>query len=234
MAPRQGILKLSRDDLAVVAYFETERLEPQTIEDQPEIARWDPVSDQPVVRQRYVKAAHEDIDGEPALPEGTTGYRWVNEDGDEVPSERLTYVQRTSDGSVEEVSKRPSTVLKDEPLPVEQWVDLDRVGSFLPKATYEIWGREAADEADLQNLAEYIDREGKTPMVVWMLQPAFLKSWGLIVPRFDEESERFSLIVQVTRKTIEPDHTMPIMAAEEVEAALAESEDHYVEQDVPG
>lgn len=51
---------------------------------------------------------------------------------------------------------------------------LEDVGSFPVEATYELWGQEPADEADLQKLAAYIDREGETPVVVWLLQPAFL------------------------------------------------------------
>lgn len=233
MATRKGILKLSHEGLAVVAEFETERLEAENIENPPDIARWDAETDQPVVRQRYVKEAHDDIEGEPALPKGTVGYRWVNEDGEEVPRERLTYVQRRPDGEVEEVSKRPTTVLKDEPLPVETWVALEDVSSFLVESTYELWGREAEDEAELQRLAEHIQEEGETPMVVWMLQPAYLKSWGVLEPRFDEDEEAFSIVVKVTQKRIETEHEMPLMAAGEVEEILAEAEEHFVEQETP-
>jgi len=234
MATRYGVLELSREDLEIEAAFETERLDAQDIEEAPEIARWDPETDGPVVRQRYVKPTHEEIDGEPALPEGTVGYRWVTEDGEVVPSERLTYVQRTPDGDVERVDKRPTTVTKDESLPVERWVPLDEVGSYLVESTYELWGREAADEADLQRLAEYVEQEGETPMVVWMLQPAFLKTWGLLVPEFDEEEDRFSIVVRLTQQRIEPEHSMPVLSAEEVEAVLAEAEAHFVEQEAPG
>lgn len=234
MATRNGILKLSREELAVVAAFETERLEAQNIENPPDIARWDAETDQPVVRQRYVKEAHDDIQGEPALPKGTVGYRWVNEDGDVVPTERLTYVQRKPDGEVEEVSKRPTTVKKGEPVPVEQWVPREAVGSFLVDSTYELWGQAAEDEADLQQLARYIEDEGETPMLVWLLQPAFLKSWGILDPQFDEDEERFSIVVKVTQKEIEPEHTMPLLEESEVESLLEEAEEHFVEQEVPG
>lgn len=234
MATRYGVLDLSRDDLDVEAAFETERLEAESIEEPPDIARWDPETDQPVIRQRYVKPDHEEIDDEPALPEGTVGYRWVTEDGEVVPTERLTYVQRKPDGSVEPVDKRPTTVLKDEPLPVERWVSRDEVDTFLVESTYEIWGREPADEAELQRLAEYIEADGETPMVVWMLQPAFLKSWGVVVPEFDEDEEQFGLVVRVTQKKIEPEHSMPLLSAEEVEDVIAEAEARYVEQEAPG
>lgn len=233
MATRKGILQLSHEDLAVVAEFETERLEAENIESPPEIARWDAGTDQPVVRQRYVTEEHDDIDGEPALPKGTVGYRWVNEDGEEVPKERLTYVQRTPDGEVEEVEKRPTTVRKDEALPVETWVDLDEVGSFLVESTYELWGREPEDEAELQRLAAYVEEAGETPMVVWLLQPAFLKTWGLLEPRFDEDREQFSIVVKVTQKRIEPKHEMPVMEEGEVEELLAQAEEHFVEQETP-
>jgi hypothetical protein len=234
MATRKGIIKISRDDLAVLAEFETERLEATPIENPPDIARWDTGTDQPVVRQRYVKEDHDEIDGEPALPEGTVGYRWVNEDGDVVPTDRLTYVQRKPDGSVEEVSKRETTVLKDEPLPVEKWIPVDDIGSFLIDSTYEVWGREAEDEAELQELAEYIDDTGEAPMFEWLLQPAFLKTWGILVPEFDEDRSEFSLIVKVTQKTIEPDHPMPVLEEAEVSELLEEPEEHFVEQEAPG
>lgn len=48
MATRKAILKLSRDDLAVVAAFETEKLEPVHIESPPDVTRWDAEADQPV------------------------------------------------------------------------------------------------------------------------------------------------------------------------------------------
>lgn len=234
MATRKGIIKLAREDIAILANFETERLEATNIEAPPDIARWDPETEQPVVRQRYVKPEHEEIDDEPALPEGTVGYRWVNEDGDVVPTERLTYVQRTPDGDVRTVDKRPTTVLTDEALPVEKWVPLEDVDTFLVDATYEIWGREPEDEAELQKLAEYVESAGETPMFVWLLQPAFLKSWGLLVPEFDDDRDRFSLVVKVTQKKIEPEHTMPVLEAEEVEEILAAAEEHFVEQEAPG
>lgn len=234
MATRKGVLKISRDEIAVVAGFATEKLEAKPIENPPEIARWDTKTEQPVIRQRYVKEEHEEIDGEPALPEGTVGYRWVNEDGEEVPKERLTYVQRSPEGDVEEVEKRSTTVLKDEPVPVEQWVPVDTVGSFLVESTYELWGQEAEDEAELQRLAEYIEDAGEAPMLVWMLQPAFLKKWGILVPEFDEEAEQFSFVVKVTQKKIEPEHEMPVLEEGEVEEILTEAEEHFIEQEAPG
>lgn len=234
MATRKGVIQLMREDLAVTARFETERMEAHEIEEGPEIARWDSETDQPVVRQRYVKETHSEIEGEPPLPKGTVGYRYVNEDGDEVPKERLTYVQLKPDGEVEEVEKRPSTVLKDEVLPVEKWVNREAVEQFLVDSTYEVWGREAEDEAELQKLAEYIDDAGEGPMFVWMLQPEFFKTWGILVPQFDEEREAFSLFVKTTRKRMESEHEMPVMSAAEVEEIRAETEEHFVEQEVPG
>lgn len=40
--------------------------------------------------------------------------------------------------------------------------------------------------------------------------------------------------MKVTQKRIEPSHSMPVLAADEVEVILAEAEEHYVEQEVPG
>lgn len=65
MAPRKGIIKISRGDLAVLAEFETERLEATPIENPPDIARWDAGTEQPVVRQRNVKETHDEIESEP-------------------------------------------------------------------------------------------------------------------------------------------------------------------------
>ena len=154
MATRKGVIQLTHEDLAVTASFETERMEAHDIEEGPEIVRWDREAGQPVIKQRYVKPDHDAIEDEPALPRGTVGYRYVNEDGEEVPDERMIYVQRRPDGEVERVDKRPSTVLKGEPLPVEKWIDFDRINDFLVESTYELWGEEPTDEAALQELAE--------------------------------------------------------------------------------
>lgn len=234
MATRKGVIQVTRENLAVAANFETEKLEAREIEDAPEIARWDSETNQPVVRQRYAKEAHDDIEDEPALPKGTVGYRYVNEDGDEVPNERLTYVQLTPEGDAEEVEKRPSSVLTGEVVPVEKWVDRDAVDTFLVESTYEVWGQEAADEAALQELAEYVEEAGETPMFVWMLQPEFYKTWGLLVPQFDEDADEFSLFVKTTRKRLEPNHEMPVLSQSEIEEIEAAAEEHFVEQEVPG
>lgn len=234
MATRKGVIELARGDLIVRAHFETERLEPREIEDWPEITRWDAEADRPIVRERHVKEQHEELEGETALPTGTVGYRYVTEDGEEVPKERVTFAQVRPDGEVEMVEKRPSTVRKGEEVPVEKWVDRDDVDQFLIDDIYEVWGQEAEDEAELQELAEYIEETGEAPMFVWMLQPTLYKTWGIMVPQFDEAAEEFSLFVKTTRKRIEPEHEMPIMEKSEVEDLLSESEERFVEQEVPG
>lgn len=110
MATRKGIIQLAHEDLAITARFATERMEAHEIDEAPEVVRWDRETDSPVIRQRYVKPGHEEIEGEPALPSGTVGYRYVNEDGEEVPDERIVYVQRTPDGETERVEERPVAV----------------------------------------------------------------------------------------------------------------------------
>lgn len=234
MAARKGIIQLSRGDIAVAAKFETERMEEHELEEAPEIFMWDKQADQPVVRERYAKAAHEEVEDEPALPKGTVGYRYVNEDGEKVPSERIVYLQRTPDGDRERVQKRPSTVIKDEILPVEKWVDHEDVEDFLVESTYEVWGRDEEDVVELQRLAEYIEERGEAPMFVWMLQPDFFKTWGILVPRFDEDAHEFSLIVQVTRKKIEPAHEMPILTQKEIQELREAAEAGFVAQEAPG
>ncbi|MFB6137031.1 MAG: hypothetical protein ABEJ42_01645 [Halobacteriaceae archaeon] len=234
MATRKAVVQVAHGDLAVTAHVETERLEAHEIESGPEVVRWDRETDQPVVRQRYVKETHEEIEGEPALPSGTVGYRYVNEDGETVPGERVVHVQRTPEGEVERVEKRPTTVLKGEPLPVEKWVDLDDVSRFLVESTYEVWGQEAADEAALQELAEWVEEHRETPMFVWLLQPDFFKTWGVLVPTFTADRESFSQLVKTTRKTVEPDHEMPVLSQSEVEDLIEAAEAGYVEQEVPG
>ncbi len=234
MATRKGIIELARGDLIVRAHFETERLEPREIEDWPEIARWDAEADRPVVRERHVKEGHEELEGETALPSGTVGFRYVTEDGEEVPKDRVTFVQVKPDGEVAAVKKRPSTVLKDQVVPVEKWVAREDVEQFLTDETYEVWGQEAEDEAELQELAEYIEESGEAPMFVWMLQPTLYKTWGIMVPQFDEDAEEFSLFVKTTRKRIEPEHEMPLMEQAEVEDLVTDSESQYVEQEAPG
>ena len=234
MATRKGIIELAREDLIVRAHFETERLEPREIENWPEITRWDAEANRPVRRERHVKSSHEELEGETALPNGTVGYRYVTEGGEAVPKDRVSFAQVKPNGEVEEVKKRPSTVLKGEVVPLEKWVDRDAVEQYLTDETYEVWGQEAEDEAELQELAEYIEESGEAPMFVWMLQPTLYKTWGIMVPHFDEEAEEFSLFVKTTRKRIEPEHEMPVLAQTEVEDLVSGAEDHFVEQEVPG
>lgn len=234
MATRKGIIQVAHEDLAVTAHFETERMEAHEIDEAPEVVRWDREADQPVIRQRYAKETHDDLEDESALPSGTVGYRYVNEDGEPVPKERQVFVQRTPEGEVQQVEKRASTVLKGEVVPVEQWVDLDRVDSFLVESTYELWGQDAADEAALQELAEWVDEHGETPMVVWMLQPDFYKTWGILVPWFDDDREAFTILVKTVRKTVEPEHEMEVLSSGEVEDLREQAEAKFVEQEVPG
>lgn len=233
MAARRGIIQVARGDVAVSAEFRTERMEAHEIESAPEIVKWEERTDQPVVSQRYVKETHDEIEGETPLPSGTVGYREVNEDGDEVPKERISYYQVTPDGERERVEKRPSTVKRGEVLPVERWVDLDEVSDYLVDATYEVWGEEKEDEVELQRLAEHVEEKGEAPMLVWMLQPDFFKTWGILVPRMDEGNGEFSLLVHATRKRVEPEHEMPLMTEKDIRETLEEREEPFVEQEAP-
>lgn len=81
MAFRKSWLKLKHQDLAVNVDVRTAKLEPEHVVERPEVIRRDERTGSLVIRQLYDKAS-----GDP-LEDGY-GYRWVNEDGEEVPDER--------------------------------------------------------------------------------------------------------------------------------------------------
>jgi hypothetical protein len=94
MPARKSRLKLDHQGLAINTDIRTAKLSPEALAEQPEVIRKDQKSGSPVVCQIYDKATGEPLEdgyGWEPLEDGY-GYRWIDEDGEEVPSEDLGHV----------------------------------------------------------------------------------------------------------------------------------------------
>lgn len=214
MPHRKSRLKLKHQDLAVNADIRAAKLDPEDIGDDPEIIRRDERTGGLLVRQVYDKES-----GEP-LEEGY-GYRWVNEEGEEVPDED---VQLYAVGDEEErpFSKHEPTVGSERVLTAETWIPVAQVDEYLVEKVYELYGEDAVDVAQLFELAEHIRDFDEAPVVPFVLQASIYRKWGIVTPIFYDEE--FALIVRVTTRKIEPEHRMAVRTQEEVEEARERAE----------
>ena len=214
MPHRKSRLKLQHQDLAVNADVRAAKLDPEDIGDRPEIIRRDQRSGGLVVRQVYDKAS-----GDP-LEEGY-GYRWVNEDGEEVPDEDVQ-LYAVSDDEEEPFSKHEPTVGADRVLTAETWIPVAQVDEYLVESIYELYGEDEVDIAQLYELAEHIRDFDEAPVVPFVLQSSIYRQWGIVTPFFFDDE--FSLIVRVTTQKIEPEHRMELLTDTELEAARERAE----------
>ncbi len=204
MAYRKSRLRLRHQDLAINADVRTAKLTPEPVADEPEVVRRDERTGSAVTRELYDKRTGS------RLEEGY-GYRWVNEAGEEVPSEavRLYVVE---DGEERPFSMHEPTVGDERTLSAETWIPAAAVDEYLVETSYEVWGEERADVAQLYELAVHIRDFDQVPVVPFLLQPSIYLRWGIITPFFFDDS--FSLIVRVTDRKIRSERRMPILTPE--------------------
>lgn len=224
MAHRKSRLKLKHQDLAINADIRTAKLSPEDLVDHPETVRRDEQTGNLVVRQLYDKDSGE------TLEEGY-GYRWVNEEGDEVPKEDLQ-LYAVEDDEEQPFSKHEPTLGSERTVSAETWIPVASIDEYLIDKVYELWGEDDEDVAQLYDLAEHIRDFDEAPVIPFVLQPSVYKSWGIITPFFFEDS--FSLIVRVTDQKIESEHEMPVLDPEEItEAKETEEGAPTLEQESP-
>ncbi len=209
MAHRKTRLKLDHQGLAINADVRTAKLSPETLGVEPEIIRRDQKSGSLVVRQLY------DKDSGDTLEEGY-GYRWVNEDGEEVPSEDIQLFA-VKDDEEQSFSKHEPTIGGDRTVTAETWIPVATIDEYLIENIYELWGEENTDIVQISNLASHIREFDEAPVIPFVMQPSIYKKWGIITPYFYED--RFAAIVRVTDSKIEAEQTMPILTEEEAAEA---------------
>ena len=214
MAHRKSRLKLNHQDLAVNADVRAAKLDAEDIGDRPEIIQRDQQSGGLVVRQVYDKAS-----GEP-LEEGY-GYRWLNEESEEVPSEDLQ-LYAVEDDEEKPFSKHEPTVGSDRVLTADTWIPVAQIDEYLVESIYELYGDDDVDIAQLYELAEHIRDFDVAPVVPFVLRSSKYRQWGIITPFFFEDE--FSLIVRLTTQKIEPEHRMDILSDAELEEASEQAE----------
>jgi hypothetical protein len=225
MAHRKTRLKLNHQDLAINADVRTAKLSPEDLVDHPEIIRRDEQSGSLVVRQIY------DKDSGDALEAGY-GYRWVNEAGEEVPTEDIQ-LYAVEDEEETPFSKHEPTLGGERILSAETWIPVAMIDEYLIEKIYELWGEGEEDIAQLYELAEHIRDFDEAPVVPFVMQPSMYKSWAIITPFFFEDG--FSLILRVTDQKIEPEHQMPLLTEEDLAAMEAKHDEETptLEQDSP-
>lgn len=224
MVNRKTRLKLKHQDMAVNADIRTAKLSPENIVEHPETVRRDEQSGSLVIRQTYDKATGE------ALADGY-GYRWVNEDGEEVPKEDIQ-LYAVEDDEERPFSKHESTLGAERTVSAETWIPVAEIDEYLIEKIYELWGETNEDVVQLYELAEHIRDFDEAPVIPFVLQASKYKSWGIITPFFFEDS--FSLIIRVTDQKIEPEHRMPMLSAADLDELEAGEEDApTLEQESP-
>lgn len=202
---RRNTLKIRRDGLLVNADVRTEKLDEQPIDGGREVIRREAGTGQRVTRQAYDKAT-----GRP-LDEGY-GFRWVDEDGEEVPEEDLEYYERAGDDE-RRVEPHEPTLGRGRTLTPEEWIPVGSLGAYLVTRTYEVWAEDEPDVEQLYDLAEHVSTSGMAPVLPVVLQPSLVESWGILTPQFYDRT--FGLLMRVTRQRVEPEHPMPVPGYEE-------------------
>lgn len=215
MPHRKTRLKLKHQGLAINADIRTKKLKPEKLEEQPEIVKRDERTGSLIIRQIYDKET-----GDP-LEEGY-GYRYVNEEGEEVPKEDIQeYVVKN--GEEKKFSKQEPTLGGGRTLEAIDWIPVAKIDEYLIEKTYELWGEDDTDIAQLYELAKHIVETDEAPVVPFVMQPTYYKDWGIITPIFFDDE--FSLIIRVTSEKIEPDERMPQLSEEELEEKKKEEEE---------
>ena len=206
MAHRKSRLKINKQGVAVNADIRTAKLDPASVVDSPDIIQRDAETGTLVTNQVYDKAT-----GDP-LEEGY-GYRYINEEGEEVPREHLEYYQ-VRDGQEEAFTLHEPTLGAERTVSPFTWIPVGTIDRYLIERTYEIWGEEQEDIVQLHELAELIREYDEAPVIEVVLQKSKYKSWGIITPQFFEDT--FALILRITKEKITPEHEMPQLTEEDL------------------
>lgn len=178
------------------------------------------------LKERFIKdtasdknEALEPVEGE-HLGRGTVTYTHVNENGETVPKEEVSYYQVDPESGEEEpVEKKDPTIGGGRKLEPQKWIDSSSMEEYLTSKTYEMWGETEEDQAELYELAKYIEEQGEAPMIYWAYQSRWTYMYGIITPEFHEQGDKFSMIVTITGQKVVPEHDMPTMSMEEVQKA---------------
>lgn len=224
MAARKSKLKINHQGVAINADIRTQKLDEKDLIDAPDIIQRDTKSGKLVTRQIYDKATDEPL-------EDGYGYRYVNEAGEEIPKEDITYFQIVDDEE-QEFSLYEPTLGAGRTVTPFTWIPVDTIDEYLIDRTYEIWGEEDMDIVQLYSLAELIRDYGEAPVIDVIFQKSKYKNWGIITPQFFDDS--FTMILRITRQKIDPDHHMPRMTEEDLKAATEDDEETpKLEQESP-
>lgn len=219
---RKNTLKIDHDGIVVNADVRLEKLEGRSFEQRHEIVYREAESGERLERELYDTATGE------TLEEGY-GYRWVTDDGRVVDRDDVEIYEKVDGREEREVRRHEPTLGRERTLEPEEWVPLGRMSEYLVTRTYEMWAEDAPDVRQLYDLAKSIRTRGEAPVLPVVLNRTIYRSWGVVTPQF--YADDFSMIVQVTRERVDPEHRMPRPETAEVE--VEESEVPTIEQEPP-
>ena len=123
MSHRKSQLQLDTQGIAVDADIRTAKLDPESVGTQPDIVRRDEKTGKLIHREVYDKAT-----GEPL--ESGYGYRYVTEDGDPVPNDRIDYYRITAHGEAE-FSRFEPTLGAGRVLSPVTWIPIHTIDQYL-------------------------------------------------------------------------------------------------------
>lgn len=221
MAARKTRLRIDREDLKINALVRTKKIPERDIDDDPEIVRIDAETGQEVNKVVYDKASGEQLE------EGY-GYRYVNEDGQEVPKGDIEYYQILDEDHREKVEKFEATLGSERTVEPDKWINESEVDEFLVSKVYEMWGEEDEDTEQLYELMNYADETGKVPVIPVVFRKSFHKKWGMLTPYHD--GDEFGILMQITTKKLTPEHEMETITPQEMKE---EQNSKTVEQNDP-
>ena len=207
MADKKNVLRIKQDGLNINANIRTSKLDAEK-EASPEFVRRDAKTGQKVSRQYYDKGTGDDLnDG--------FGYYHVNEDGEEVPKEDIEYYQIFDDDHEEKVEPFEATMGAERTLKPTKWIPEQEADEFLISKMYEVYGEEDEDDAQLWDLAQYIDETGQAPVVNVVFRKGMKRYFGILTPYHD--GDKFGMLLQLTVKKVNPTHEMETLTLDEVE-----------------
>lgn len=239
---RKTNLRINRNNFKINCIIRTSKLSSENLTEKPEIVRKDVQSGDSfdeMLDVEKVRRVSEDADdkneglesatGE-ALPRGTTTYDYVNEEGEIVPTEDIVRFQVSGVDEPKQVEKHDPTIGSERKIKPIKWVSIDEIDEFHIEKIYEVWGDDDDDSAQLLELAEYIADNGEAPVIEWVYQPTWTKSWAIITPSF--EDDQFSIIARITSKKVDAKHEMS-MNTEEIREEMGEEVAETIDQDSP-
>lgn len=227
MPARKNNLRIDHDGLLINADVRLGKVTEENVNKEGKIIRRDKKTGNRVKRHPYDKETEERLE---------SGYGWNyydEETGEQVPKERIEHYQ-VLDGDEKKVEKRDPTIGGGRTLEPVKWIPVHEEEQFLVEKTYEMWGEEPQDDAQLARLANYIEETGEAPVLPFLYQSGFFQKWAIVIPHWD--GDQFALLLRITKQKVHPEHEMEKLSEDEIQDEMEkgdEKDKELAEQETP-